>query len=115
VFGANHQAAAGDFMVIIGARPDQSEQGRQSHCRAEAACLRQPANPMARISNAVSRGATMRVVMIALSVIDARRIAVALGRPCGEIAIAYAVLQAQEAKSRSRYEKKAEHGLVIGR
>jgi hypothetical protein len=42
-----------------------------------------------------------------LSVLDARRAAIALLGRCGEVAIAAAVLRAQEAQSRGRYEEMA--------
>jgi len=42
-----------------------------------------------------------------LSVIDARRAAIVLLKRCGEVAIAVAVLRAQEAQSSRRYEEMA--------
>jgi hypothetical protein len=40
-----------------------------------------------------------------LSVIDARRAAIALLDRCGDVAVAVAVLRAQEAEARGRYEE----------
>ena len=107
-FGVNDRAAAAGFFVIIAARPDQSQQRKQSHCQADGHIMREePRRSDAHISEAVSRATTIRVVMIALSAINVRRVAIALCGRCGEIAIAYAVLRAQEAGSRGRYQEMA--------
>lgn len=98
-FSVNHLAAVAGSFVVIAAISDQSQQSRQSHCQADRHIMR--GSPQIRCTM------TIRVVMIALSAANVWRTAIALCDHCGEIAIAYAVLRAQEAESRGRYQEMA--------